>query len=133
MNRGSHLIADCRSVSRDVCLDDRRMLNTVAAACEKAGATVISQVRYRFGHDSPPGYTVAVVLDESHCTAHTYADEGMLALDIFTCGDTPPMRILELIREQVDLGDVRIRTLSRFGPDDSEVQRMSPKASVGVV
>ena len=47
---------------------------------------VISQVRYQFGHNSPPGFTAVVVLDESHCSCHTYADLGLIALDVFTCG-----------------------------------------------
>ena len=133
MNRGSHLIADCRNVSRDVCLDDRSMLKVLAAACEKAGATVISQVRYRFGDNSPPGFTAVVVLDESHCTAHSYADDGALALDIFTCGTTPPTRILEFIREELDLGEVQTRTIQRFDiddpSDDSPETRRKPRAS----
>ena len=133
MNRGSHLIADCRNVPREVCLDDRSMLNTMAAACEKAGATVISQVRYQFGHDSPPGFTAVVVLDESHCTAHSYANDGLIALDVFTCGDTDPIRILELIREKLDLGDVQLRTIGRFPIEEPKVQRTSPRASKSAV
>jgi S-adenosylmethionine decarboxylase len=113
------------------------MLNTMAAACEKAGATVISQVRYQFGHNSPPGFTAVVVLDESHCTAHSYADDGMLALDIFTCGETPPIRILELIRQELDLGEVQLRILQRFHNneqvDESSIQRASPRASASAV
>lgn len=114
--RGRHLLVDCRRVSREICLDDKSMLAALAAAAEEAGANVISQVRYRFGADSPPGFTAAVVLDESHCTAHAYADQGLIAIDVFTCGDTDPADVLSLLRRRVDLGDVRVTEVARFGP-----------------
>ena len=31
--------------------------------------------------------SILIALNESHVAVHTYADEGMLAVDIFTCGD----------------------------------------------
>ena len=114
---GTHLLVDCRNVSRDVCLNDGLLLDAMAHAAQRAGATVLSQVRYHFGHDSPPGFTAAVLLDESHCTAHSYADDGLIALDVFTCGATDPYEVLAYIRKQVDLGEVTTRQVSRFpGP-----------------
>jgi len=86
----------------------------MAVAAERAGATVVSQVRYHFGHNSPPGFTAVVLLDESHCTAHTYADLGLIALDVFTCGSTEPRDVLAYLREEVDLGEVTIREVGRF-------------------
>lgn len=115
MHKGKHLLIDCRNVSRDVCLDDRRVLAAMAVAAERAGATVISQVRYKFGADSPPGFTAFVMLDESHCSVHTYADLGLMAFDIFTCGTTDPRDVLAYIQTQVDLGDIDVRECRRFG------------------
>lgn len=109
-----HLIIDCRNVSRDLCLNDKLVLNVMARAAERAGATVISQIRYKFGSDSPPGFAALVMLDESHCSAHTYADLGLIAMDIFTCGKTDPRVVFQYIREELDLGDVTIRELPRF-------------------
>ena len=117
MQRGKHLLIDCRDVSRSVCLDDAAMLDAMARAAERAGATVISQVRYRFGHNSPPGFTAVVVLDESHCSAHSYADLGLIALDIFTCGQTDPREVLRLLQEEIDLGTVSVREVPRFVVD----------------
>lgn len=114
MFKGKHLLIDCRNVSRESCLDDKAMLSAMAKASEKAGASVISQVRYHFGHNSPPGFTGIVLLDESHCSAHTYADQGLIALDIFTCGNTDPHQVLKYIQEDLDLGQVTIREFDRF-------------------
>ncbi|MBN2311494.1 MAG: adenosylmethionine decarboxylase [Candidatus Hydrogenedentes bacterium] len=114
MHKGKHLLIDCRHVARELCLDDKRMLQVMARAAERAGSTVISQIRYKFGSDSPPGFAALVMLDESHCSAHTYADLGLVAMDIFTCGTTEPRDVLRYMREQVDLGDVSIREVTRF-------------------
>ncbi|MEZ6045545.1 MAG: adenosylmethionine decarboxylase [Planctomycetaceae bacterium] len=114
MQRGTHLLIDCCNVPREVCLDDKAMLEAMANGARKAGANVISQVRYHFGHNSPPGFTAVCVLDESHCSAHTYADLGLVALDVFTCGSTDPRDVLKCIREEIDLGDVSVRELPRF-------------------
>jgi S-adenosylmethionine decarboxylase len=114
LEKGKHLLVDCRNVSRDVCLDDGAMLAAMARGATRAGANVISQVRYQFGHNSPPGFTAVVVLDESHCSCHTYADLGLVALDVFTCGRTNPRDVLAYIREEIELGDVSIRQMPRF-------------------
>ena len=117
MPKGQHLLIDCRNVRRNVCLDDGVMLEAMARAAQQAGAKVISQVRYPFGVHSPPGFTAVVLLDESHCSAHTYADLGLVAIDIFTCGDTDPRRVLEYLRQEIDLGDVVIKEVPRFAPE----------------
>ena len=119
MHKGKHLLIDCRNVAREVCLDDKELLRVMARGAERAGMTVISQIRYNFGHNSPPGFTAIVLLDESHCSAHTYADLGLIALDIFTCGDTDPMEVLKYIRAKIDLGDVSVHEVLRFTLDDN--------------
>ena len=114
MHKGKHLLIDCQNVGREVCLDDRTFLGAMARAAELAGAQVVSQVRYKFGHDSPPGFAAVVMLDESHCSAHSYADLGLVAMDVFTCGHTNPRDVLRYLREEIDLGDVSICEMSRF-------------------
>jgi S-adenosylmethionine decarboxylase len=119
--KGKHLLIDCSNVAREICLDDRLVLNAMARAAERAGATVVSQIRYKFGQDSPPGFTAVVMLDESHCSAHTYADLGLIAMDVFTCGSTEPRDVLRYIREEIDLGDVSVREEYRFLADPSQM------------
>lgn len=116
MHKGNHLLIDCRDVPRGVCLDDAAMLDVMARAAKKAGSTVVSQIRYHFGHNSPPGFAAVVMLDESHCSAHCYADTGQIALDIFTCGGTDPRRVFQYIQEEIDLGTVSIQEAPRFVP-----------------
>ncbi len=119
MHKGSHLLVDCHNVPRETCLNDALVLESMAEAARRAGAHVISQTRYHFGHNSPPGFTAVCLLDESHCSCHSYADEQMMAIDVFTCGNTDPRDVLRHLRSMVDLGDITVRSVPRF-PMDSE-------------
>lgn len=114
LHKGRHLLVDCWDVDRETCLDDKRVLSAMARAAERAGATVVSQVRYQFGHNSPPGFAAAILLDESHCSAHSYADLGLIAMDVFTCGSTNPRTVLRYIQEELNLGNVTVREFKRF-------------------
>ena len=41
------------------------------------------------GGPTPQGFTSVCLLDESHVSSHCYSDDGLLAIDIFTCGGKP--------------------------------------------
>ena len=112
--KGKHLLIDCCGVSRELCLDDQRLLEAMASAATACGATVISQIRYRFGSDSPPGCTAIVMLDESHCSVHTYADQGLIAMDVFTCGNTNPRDVWALLQKELSIEEAVVREVYRF-------------------
>lgn len=115
MGKGSHLIIDCLNVPFEVCSNDQLVLETLSEAAREAGATVISQVRYKFdGIKSPNGFALIVMLDESHLSAHSYSDEGRMAMDIFTCGKTDPQSVLDIISKKINLGIVYVKRVSRF-------------------
>jgi S-adenosylmethionine decarboxylase len=114
LHKGQHLLVDCHGVPRELCLDDQLLLETLAQAAQLAGATVISQIRYRFGDNSPAGCTAIVMLDESHCSVHTYADLGMMAIDIFTCGATDPKSIWDIVSNKLKIESASLRMLPRF-------------------
>lgn len=130
MQKGQHLLVDCRNVAPELCANDGLILDVMARAARRAGANVISQIRYKFGQDSPPGFTAIVMLDESHCSAHTYADLGLIAMDLFTCGHTDPRFILQQIREEVNLGDVTVIEVPRFAtPENVEARILADTGS----
>lgn len=130
MHKGKHLLIDCRNVSRELCLNDKLVLSVMARAAERAGSTVVSQIRYKFGSDSPPGFAAVIMLDESHCSAHTYADLGLIAMDVFTCGNTDPRDVLRFIREELDLGDVTITEMPRFAVPEKAAKAPTPDAAL---
>lgn len=71
------------------------------------------------GSTSPPGFAAVVLIDESHISAHCYADRGLLAIDCFTCGETDPDNIATYLHEQLmermpNLECVRRQRVERF-------------------
>ncbi|MBS3910136.1 MAG: adenosylmethionine decarboxylase [Actinobacteria bacterium] len=116
MNKGNHLIVDIHNQAFDVLVDDKKLLETIVNAANEVGANIINQSRYHFGHNSSPGCTAFVMLDESHVSVHTYADDGKMALDVFTCGATSCERILRSICRQLNIEekDVVARHVPRF-------------------
>lgn len=115
MSKDVHLIVDCIDIPYEKCTDDRLLLETLTEAAKAAGANIINSVRYRFGHNSPAGCTVFIMLDESHISLHTYADEGKIALDIFACGNKVDCKkILNLIVKTLNIEKLKVKTLKRF-------------------
>ena len=45
--------------------------------------------------DTPAGFTSVLLLDESHFTSHCYSGEGLLAIDLFTCGKTDTSKVID--------------------------------------
>ena len=64
-----------------------------------------------------------MLIDESHITAHCYADRGLLAVDCFTCGDTDPELIASYLDERLtkrfpNLKRMRKDRVNRFITED---------------
>lgn len=69
--------------------------------------------------DTEEGFTSVVLLDESHITCHSYTKQGLLALDVFTCGNTNPEIVANYIKEKIqekykDVKCLHMETHKRF-------------------
>lgn len=86
--KGTEVRLDIAEVDPGLLADGEKLAKICAAAAEEAGATVVkvSWANLGNGDGTPPGATVAILLNESHLTLHTYSDEGLAALNVFTCG-----------------------------------------------
>ena len=54
-----------------------------------------------------------VLIDESHVSAHCYAEEGILAVDCFTCGGVNPNQIADDIHQQILIENPEICLVQR--------------------
>jgi S-adenosylmethionine decarboxylase len=114
---GSHALLDFSGVPREFCENDALLLDVIRNASIEAGATVINSCRYRFGHNSPSGCTAFVMLDESHVSVHTYAESGLAAADVFTCGadsDRKTGFIVARLKDALPHAGVRVSRVPRF-------------------
>ena len=96
--KGRHITLDYTGFSGD----GKWMLNVLRAAVSRSNAREVhSHVAEFDGIESPLGFAAVVLIDESHVSAHCYAEEGILAVDCFTCGVVDPVGIVEDIHEQL--------------------------------
>lgn len=120
--RGRHCLVDVRDavVTEDVDGFAEEMLRTLSEAAWRAGVTVVGeQLRVFDGLESPPGFAMAILLDESHISLHMYADLGLMAFDCFTCGNVEATleitdRFRALIARRFERATLRQRTVDRF-------------------
>lgn len=89
--QGAHVFLDYTGAFfRDEC-DGPWMLDRMREAVATTPAREVhAHVESFDGNVSPPGFAAVVLIDESHVSAHSYADRGLLAVDCFTCGATDP-------------------------------------------
>ena len=96
------------------------MLEVLRKGVRLAGAREVHAHVEKFdGHVSPEGFAAVVLIDESHVSAHCYADSGQLAIDAFTCGSCDADVIADHIHTALtetipDIRLLRRRKLDRF-------------------
>ncbi|EOD15298.1 hypothetical protein EMIHUDRAFT_240722 [Emiliania huxleyi CCMP1516] len=102
---GSHVVLDFEGFAVEPAAAGRWTLATLEAAAAAHGATVVHSKLVLLGEDgtTPPGFTAAVLLDESHATAHCYSEHGWLAVDVFTCGaQADTLGFADAVRRKVE-------------------------------
>ena len=101
-SRGTHVLLDYRNYSSTKENDGQWMLNLMRESVRMCGIREVhSHVENFDGDLSPPGFAAVVLIDESHVTAHCYSESGLLAIDVFTCGDHDPDFVAEQIHERL--------------------------------
>lgn len=81
---GRHIIVEFYECESELLNDVVHIEESMIAAAETAGATVINS---SFHHFSPYGVSGVVVIQESHLAIHTWPEYGFASVDLFTCGE----------------------------------------------
>ena len=114
VGRGSHVLLDYVGYSSPVPEDGDWMLAVLREAVEASGIREVHSHVVNFdGSESPPGFASVVLIDESHVTAHCYSDSGLLAIDVFTCGENSPLAVAEHIQDALEAEIVGIELIRR--------------------
>ena len=82
--QGKHFIASYYGCSQDALLSKEELQKVMLFASESSGAGILKHVDYHFDGG---GYTLAILLSESHASIHTYPEHNACFVDLFTCGD----------------------------------------------
>ena len=92
-----HILASLQGCDKLLCDDESHCRNVLVRAVELADATLLQLASHKFDHQ---GVTAYALLAESHISIHTWPELGEIALDIFTCGETVPIKSFEYIKKQ---------------------------------
>lgn len=79
---GKHVLCDFYGCGIDI-NDKEQITSSLIEAAKKANATVCSIHSYDF---EPQGYSIVIILAESHETVHVFPESGEISFDCFTCG-----------------------------------------------
>ena len=83
---GKHILVDIKNISSDklkLIEDVKPFLDKLV---EELKLNVVGECSHQFEKfNSPYGATMIYLLSESHLSVHTFADEGKITLDLFTC------------------------------------------------
>lgn len=82
---GRHFIASYKFCDQEALLDIPHFQEAMLKAAQASGAQVLSYQIYEFPGS---GFTMVILLSESHASVHTYPEYGACFVDLFTCGTT---------------------------------------------
>ena len=111
---GSHVLLDYVDYHRGEGGDGEWVLATLRDCVRESGVREVhSHVEKFDGKESPLGFAAAVLIDESHVTAHCYSERGLLAIDVFTCGDSDSDAVADMIHGRLVSENPGIRLVFR--------------------
>jgi S-adenosylmethionine decarboxylase proenzyme len=89
-----HLLVELHACT-NAALDDLELVRGLMhAAATAAGATVVGCAFHQY---LPHGVTGVLLLEESHCSVHTWPESGYAALDFYTCGALDPEPAIRVV------------------------------------
>ncbi|KAG7357242.1 spermidine synthase [Nitzschia inconspicua] len=98
---GQHLLVDIKGIEGDFLDSEERLAKAMVDTVSAAGLTMLS---YHCHKLIPKGVSCVGVLLESHISFHTWPDEGVITLDLFTCGSKPLIPVVSTIKELFGIG-----------------------------
>lgn len=91
---GQHLLMDIRNVQSSFLASEERLAKAMLNVVGDCGLTLLS---YHCHGLTPSGVSCVGVLLESHVSFHTWPSEGVITLDLFTCGSQSLLPIVESV------------------------------------
>ena len=99
------------SSSPDSPVHDVAELTTVAVAAVNAGAGhVLNESHVIFPNGA---ITLVLILAESHLSVHTWPEENLIAIDLFSCGSIDGAAVIDHLVRGLRLKSVAVRQLPR--------------------
>ena len=91
---GQHLLVDLKGVDGSFLNSEERLAYAMIEVVNEASLTLLS---YHCHKMVPSGVSCVGVLLESHISFHTWPEQGVITLDLFTCGSNPLVPVVPSI------------------------------------
>ena len=91
---GQHLLIDIDNVDANFLNSKKDLATAMVEMVYECGLTMLS---YHCFSLEPSGISCAGVLLESHVAFHTWPEEGVITMDLFTCGPTSLLPMVDFI------------------------------------
>ena len=92
-------------------VSDITELNAAATAAVRAGGgTVLDSSHVIFPNGA---VTLVLILAESHLAIHTWPEENLIAVDLFSCGSIAADRVAGELIKSLRLADPQVRRMER--------------------
>ena len=115
---GRHMVANYVGCDPAALRDLDGLEAAMERAVEASGATFVKSARHVF---PPHGYTLVILLSESHASIHTYPEHNSCFLDLFTCGlACQAERFDAVMRAYLRPAQVEVNTLIRHSGFDRD-------------
>lgn len=121
---GQHLLVDIKDVDSDFLNSEERLAQAMVDVVNDSKLTLLS---YHCHKLEPSGVSCAGVLLESHVSFHTWPEEGVITLDLFTCGASPLLPVVPIILKLFAIPNVSI-----FGVEPSALWAHKQRGFRGV-
>jgi S-adenosylmethionine decarboxylase proenzyme len=99
---GQHLLIDMEYVDADFLNSEERLTAAMVETITLSGLTMLS---YHCHSLLSTGVSCVGVLLESHISFHTWPNDGVIALDLFTCGSSPLLPVIPVLERLFGVGD----------------------------
>jgi len=112
--KGEHLIMTLK-VADDL-EDTERIKSLILEAIRLSEATILNYCEHKF---EPQGYSIVVLIGESHASIHTYPEDKGVFIDYFTCGKIKTNIFKEYILKNLNVTQViELATIQRGETND---------------
>jgi S-adenosylmethionine decarboxylase proenzyme len=100
---GQHLLVDIENIDGAFLNSKERLARAMMELVDMSGLTMLS---YHCHELEPAGVSCAGVLLESHVSFHTWPAQGVITLDLFTCGPASLVPYIPVVEKLFGIGKV---------------------------
>jgi len=114
---GFEIIADLYGIDESLLIDEKYLNNLFSQALNDCGFTIIGKSSHKFTSGGK-GVTGMFLLSESHATYHSYPEWNAIAINVFSCGQSNPEEVTDIISKALSPDKIKTKHLKRnFKPE----------------